>query len=300
MKIPPASIDSLQAQQASSFAAKRSDGSFDALFSHLVSNSAPANPLSSAPLPATLQSASINQAGGIAGLSPLGRNLALPDPESAYKMMSVINNCDVFFKAQFSELSQMRSSVSHMQQTGQSLGSIEMSTGNDGIKSQLQNFVGEYNNWIHRFNPALQQGGLLAGTQAAQVSQYELEQNLRNRFFGAKDGLNGMADLGISIDPTTRQARLDTTRLDSMLASNKQGVVGTVQEFSTNFAKSASLLNSAGNFFEKQIDNLNRAISFIAENKTSLQAEFGTGDEAKPTGQIAQALAEYNRTFKAG
>lgn len=302
MKIPPVSIDPLQPKPNSS-SSKKGGGSFDAVFSQLVSNSAPTNPLFtpqlSAPLSQLGQSAGINPVGGITGLSPTGRNMALSDPESAYEMMTLINNCDALFKAQFSELSRMRSAVSHMQQAGQSLGGIAVSTDNGKIQSQLQGFVGEYNSWVQGFKPAMQQGGLLAGTQAAQVSRYELEQSINNRFFGAGDGLNGLGSLGITIDPATGLASLDTARLASQLSANKEGVVGTVREFSANFVKSASLLNSGGNFIERQIDNLDRAIHFIRDNKSSLQAEFGTGDEAKPMGQVAQALAEYNRTFKA-
>lgn len=302
MKIPPVSIDPLQPKPNSS-SNKKGGGSFDAVFSQLVSNSVPANPLFTPPLSAPLsklgQSAGVNPVGGMTGLSPSGRNMALSDPESAYEMMTLINNCDALFKAQFSELSRMRSAVSHMQQAGQSLGGISVSTDNGKIQSQLQSFVGEYNSWVQSFRPAMQQGGVLAGTQAAQVSRYELEQSINNRFFGAGEGLNGLGSLGITIDPATGLASLDTARLASQLSANKQGVVGTVREFSANFVKSASLLNSNGNFIERQIDNLDRAIHFIRDNKSSLRAEFGTGDEAKPSGQVAQALAEYNRTFKA-
>ncbi|HCI13189.1 MAG TPA: hypothetical protein DFK12_04320 [Gallionellaceae bacterium] len=302
MKIPPVFIDPLQPKQSNSSSVNKGGGSFDALFSQLVSDSAPTNPLFTPPLSVPLsqfgQNVGINPVGGITGISPPGRNMALSDPESAYEMMSLINNCEVLFKAQFSELSRMRSSVSHMQQAGQNLGGITVSTDNDRIQTLLQSFVSEYNSWVQRFNPAMQQGGVLAGTQAAQVSRYELEQSISNRFFGAGAGLNGLGSLGITIDPATGLATLDVARLSSQLSANKQGVVATVQEFSANFVKSASLLNSSGNFIERQIDNLDRAIDFIRDNKTSLQAEFGTGDEAKPSGQVAQALAEYNRTFK--
>lgn len=232
----------------------------------------------------------------VTSLSPTGRNMALFDPESAYKMMTVINNNEVVDKAQFSELSQMKSSVSHMQDAGQSLGSIALATDNDSIKSQLQDFVAQYNDWVQRFNPDIQKGGLLADTQAAQVSLFELEQSVKNIFNGSKDGLHGLNDVGITIDPNTKLASLDTTKLDSMLATNKQGVVDTVQEFSTNFTKSASLLNAEDNVIPKQLRNLNNVIHYIADNKDSLQKEFGTGNAAKPSGQVAQALAAYNQT----
>lgn len=240
---------------------------------------------------------SIAASGGVAGLAATGRNSALFDPESAYKMMSVINSEDVAYKAQFSELNQMKSYLAALQQDAQSLTGIDASTGNDSIKTQLQAFAGQYNDWIQRFDADMQSGGILANTRAAQVSRYELDQSVGNVFNGAMDGLHGLRDLGFSIDPTTRLATLDTAKLDSVLSSNKQGAVDTLREFSANFAKSAELLDSAGNFIPNQIDNLGRVIHYVADNKSSLQAEFGLGDTAAPSGAVAQALAAYNRTY---
>lgn len=282
----------------------KSDDSWANIFSLLISNGDPIEQLSvgqltSAPLSLLVPVSSIHQGGSIKELSAAGRNMALADPESAYKMMTIINYDDVFYKAQFSELNKVETCVAQMHDAGRSLGSIALSTGNDSIKSGLQDFVGQYNSWIQRINPDIQQGGLLADTQAAQVSQFELEQNLGNRFLGVKDGVHGLRDLGITIDPHTRLASLDTAKLDALMLTNKQGVVDTVQEFSANFAKSASLLNSDGNFILRQLDNLNRAIHYIADNKASLQAEFGTGNAAKPTGQVAEALAAYNQAYGA-
>ncbi len=233
--------------------------------------------------------------GGVNGLSAAGRNTALFDPESAYKMMSFINNEDVAFKAEFSELSQMKAYVAEMQQDGQTLGGIGTSTGNDSIKTQLQEFVSQYNAWVQRFDADMQSGGVLADTRAAQVSRYELDQSVENIFYGAADGLNGLRDLGLTIDAGTKLATLDTAKLDSVLAGNKQGAVDTLQQFSTSFAKSAELLDSNGNFIPNRLDNLGRAIHYIDDNKSSLQAEFGLGDAAKPSGQVAQALAAYNK-----
>lgn len=229
------------------------------------------------------------------GLSASGRNLSLFDPESGYRMMSLINNNDVAYKAQFSELSQMKSYLGGMQQAAQGLGSIDTTTDNASIKAQLQNFAAQYNDWMQRFDADMSKDGVLAGTQAAQVSRYELDQSVENVFNGAKDGLNGMADLGLTIDPQTKRAVFDGTKLDAVLGSNKQGAVDTVQQFSANFAKSAELLNSDGNFIPNQLNNLNRAIHYIDDNQASLQAEFGLGDSAKPSGQVAQALLAYNQ-----
>ena len=264
---------------------KGGDGE-SAMFSLPMSDSEVAAPLSA-----------LTQGGSVKGLSSTGRNMSLFDPDSAFKMMSVINDRDVTYKAQFAELSKMQAEVAQMQNAGQSLGGITAVTGNDSIQSQLQGFVDHYNQWVQQFNPDMEKGGLLANTQAAQISRYELSQSIENSFNGAMKGLHGLRDLGISIDHATKLATLDTSKLNAVLSANKEGVVDTVQEFSANFAKSAKLLNSDGNFIPSQLKNLNKAIHYITDNKVDLQAEFGTGNVVKPTGQVALALAAYNRVY---
>ncbi|MEK6662502.1 MAG: flagellar filament capping protein FliD [Pseudomonadota bacterium] len=231
------------------------------------------------------------------GSPSTGRNSALFDPESAFKMMSTINNRDVLHKAEFSEMSKMSGYVEHIEAVGQHLSGITASTPNSDIQAQLQSFAAEYNSLVQRFKPSVQNGGMLEGVQAAEISLYELEQSVKYKFFGAKDGLNGLSDLGITIDPLTKQATLDSGKLDAVLARDKQAAVNTVQEFSANFAKSADLLNAEGNFIPNRLNNLSRAIHYIADHKDSLQAEFGLGDPAKPNKQVAQALAAYNQIY---
>lgn len=219
-----------------------------------------------------------------------GRNMALPDPESAYRMMSLINDREVLYKAQFWELKQMGEEVSRLQQAGRRLADIE--AGN--IKPALQDFISQYNIWIAGFEADMHSDGLLGGTQAAQVSRYELEQSVRNIFLGASQGLHGMADLGITVGPD-RTLRLDEAKLDAMLSAHTRSAELTAREFGAHFAKSAELLNNSDNFIPRQLDNLNRAIHYIADNHTAWQAEFGTGDAAKPAGQVAKALAAYRQ-----
>lgn len=231
------------------------------------------------------------------GLSSTGRNMALFDPESAYRMMSVINNRDVLYKAQFSELAHMKTGVTQMQIAAQGLGEITTNTPPAGVEALLQNFVASYNHWRESFNADVEQGGLLDHIQAAEVSLYELEQSVKYNFFGAQDGIHGLRDLGISIHPATHWAELDSKQLHRTLSANPTGGVRAIQDFSANFAQSARLLNSENNFIPNQLDNLKRAIHYIADHKAALTQEFGTGDPAKPSGQIAQALATYNQVY---
>lgn len=235
--------------------------------------------------------------GSVGGLSATGRNSSLFDPESAYAMMSLINKAEVAYKAQFSALGEMKTYVAGLRQDAQNLGSIDTATDNGRIKSQLQDFASQYNGWVQRFDADMRSGGVLAGTRAAQISRHELDQSIKSIFHGASAGLNGLRDLGFSIDPATGLATLDTAKLDSVLASNKQGAVDTLQQFGANFARAAELLGSAGNFIARQLDKLGRAIDYIDDNKPALQAEFGLGDPARPAGQVALALSAYSKVY---
>jgi hypothetical protein len=150
---------------------------------------------------------------------------------------------------------------------------------------------------VGRFDNTVKSGGVLSGTQAAEISLYELKQSIENRFNGAMHGVQGMRELGLTIDPLTHKASFDTAKLDAVLANKREGAISAISEFSGNFAKSAEMLASSNNFIPNRLDNLDRVIDYFADNKASLQAEFGLGDPAKPSAQIAKALAAYKQMF---
>ena len=205
-------------------------------------------------------------------------------------MMSTINADDVNYKAQYAELSAMQTSLSSLQQSATSLGGVTAATTSADIRTSLQTFADAYNGWVQRFSPDVQAGGVLAGTQAAQVSTWELQQSVNNMFNGASDGIKGMKDLGFTLDPNTGLASVNSSQLNSVLASNKTGVIDTVQQFSANFAKSAELLDSSGNFVSSQLSNLSQAINYINQNESSLQSEFGTGAPTQSTSQVSRSF----------
>lgn len=228
------------------------------------------------------------------GLSATGRNTSLFDPESAFNMMTKINKYEVDFKSQFAELSQMSSAVEKMEGAGTELvDDVDSGDSNASIKADLQQFVDSYNAWVDRFGPSVAAGGVLDNIQAGEISVYELEQSVSSIFNGAMNGFSGMPDIGVTIDPVTHHASIDAARLDSALAQNKDGVVATIDEFGANLAKSADLLNQSDNFIPRQLDNYSRAIQFISSNRSSLEAEFGTGTAATPSSAQAKALAAY-------
>ena len=236
-----------------------------------------------------------------ASLSADGRNRSLFDPESAYQMMSEINRRDVVYKAQFAELSQMEQSIDGLAQAAKRLASA---TGADAGAVATRNILGEfadtYNRWVERFEDDIEPGGLLSGTQAAEISLHELEYSVENRFHGAALGFNGLKDLGVSIDPASHRISVDGDKLDAALAANRQGVFGTVQAFAAEFTQAATLLASDGNFIDNRLANLDRAIDFIDSELPALQSEFGLGAPAKPSASAANALAAYQRMHANG
>jgi hypothetical protein len=282
--------DSIKPLLGDAFGSGKSGSNFDFLMGAIGQQSGANDPLS-------ILGLSGNNSKLGSHLSSMGRNLSLFDPESAYRMMTSINNGDATYKAQFSELSEMKSDVAEMQQAGLSLGSGLATLDNAGIKAQLQAFAEKYNEWVGRFDETVKTGGVLSGTQAAEISLYELKQSIENRFNGAMHGVQGMRDLGLTIDPKTHMASIDTAKLDTVLTKNREGALGAIGEFSGNFAKSAELLISSNNFIPNRLDNLDRVIDYIADNKSALQAEFGMGDAAKPSAQVAKALAAYQQMF---
>lgn len=245
-----------------------------------------ANPLFAAPM-----------VGKSAGLSATGRNEALFDPESAYQMMSTINQKEVLYKAQYASLKGLGDSLPEMGALGRKLADLPDSAGAGEIGAVLQEFTDAYNRWSQKFGDQTDPGGVLADTRAAKIARRALEQSIANIFTGAQDGFHGLKDLGLTLSPVTHRASFDSSRLDAALKTAPSGALATVREFGAGFSKSATLLVSAGNFIPGQLNNLDRAIGFIAKNHSALQSEFGTGDPPKTTGVIAQALAVYKQLY---
>jgi hypothetical protein len=224
-----------------------------------------------------------------------GRNTALNDPESAYKMMTQINKSEIQYKAQFAELGTMSQYVEALEAESVELSEVAPGMSAADITARVQDFMQSYNEWIERFAPTTQPGGVLAGVQAAEISIYELEQSIENPFLGAMEGLRGLKDMGITIDPTTHRLSLDQGKLEASIAKAPEATVATLDQFSLNFTRSADLLNAKDNFLPRQLDNRSRAIDYISNNIESLRVEFGLGDPAKVTDEVTKALSAYEK-----
>jgi hypothetical protein len=213
-------------------------------------------------------------------------------------MMTEINHRSVVYQAQSAALSDMQSGVKTLSQSAAQLSNISADSPFSSVKSQLQSFADQYNSWRREFDTDSQDPELLGNTQAAQAARHALQGSINNPFHGASNGLRGLSALGLEIDPVTKMAKLNTETLEKTWNTQANNVAAAIHDFSSNFSEAANLLTSDGNFFQKQLSNLESAISYIHKNQTALQSEFGLGDAPKMSARVAQALAEYQKSMQ--
>lgn len=227
----------------------------------------------------------------LAGLqSSSGSTAASTGGGDGYALLNRIDELATTFKAQYAELSHMEEALPALKKAGDKLNAAAQA-GSGDLAAQVQAFADQYNAWVQRFGPDVQSGGVLAGVQAAEVSVYELNQAITDRFLGAEEGYNGLADLGIAIDPDTKQMTVDKTKLDAALARDPLGSQETLADFGAHFSQAAGLLAADNNIVRHRLDNLNSAIGYIDANSSAWQQEFGGGSS-----NVASALNAYNTT----
>jgi flagellar capping protein FliD len=207
---------------------------------------------------------------------------------------TIINRTDVSFKAQFSELSELKSTFAHEGESAQQLARLDEKSSSAEIKSKLMEFIATYNAGVNRFAPDVAQGGVLEASHEANRARFATRRDIADPLVGALDGLRGgMSALGVTVDPQTGLASVDETQLDKILAQDTDKDVHTIVDFATRFAQTTATLNSTGNAQDKQLANLDRAIHWIADNRASVAQEFGPGAAAKPNDAFAKAAAAY-------
>jgi len=220
--------------------------------------------------------------------SSLGQNL-----------VTVINRVEVSFKAQFSELSELKNSLMQEQDAAQKLTMLNGQTSNSDIKAMLAIFIESYHAGVNRFGPDVAKGGILEGSQEAARARFATQREINNILIGAEFGIaGGLTALGISTDPQTGLASIDQTTLDTTLAQNKEANIHTVINFATAFSATVANINAPDNPQDRQLKNLDKAIHWIKDNKSAVEMEFGPGAAATPNQTFARAAAQYDQMAK--
>ena len=210
-------------------------------------------------------------------------------------MVTVLNRVEVTFKAQFSELGEMRHSLQDEQAAARQLGSLDADASSADVKAALARFVESYNAGVNRFAPALDKGGVLEGSWEAARARFATRRDIGNTLNGAEVGIKGdLAKLGVTTDPKTGLAAINTATLDQALASDRGHVVGAVTAFAHTFVTTVDYLNDKDHAQQRQMANLDRAVHWIDDHKVDVQKEFGPGKAATPNEAFAKAAANYD------
>ena len=227
--------------------------------------------------------------------TPTGLDSSQPFSKPGQNMVTVLNRVEVSFKAQFSELSQLRNTLAGEQDAAQKLGAIDSQTSVSDITAALDNFVASYNAGVNRFAPDVAQGGILEGSHEAARASFATRREIGNILTGSEVGLKGgLAALGVSVDPKTGLASIDHAQLDSALAQNKSIDVVAIHDFATAFVATVANLNAPNYAQDRQLANLDHAVHWIDDNKAAVQKEFGPGAAATPNEVFAKAAAQYD------
>ncbi len=227
--------------------------------------------------------------------TPTARDAAGGFSRPGQNMVTVLNRLEVTFKAQFSELGEMRKSLVAEQAAAQRLAGLDGASTSAHIKAELAHFVATYNAGVNRFAPAVDKGGVLEGSWEAARARFATKRDISHVLNGSEVGVKGdLAQLGISIDPNTGLASIDDARLERALASDQGHVVASVTAFASTFVTTVDFLNAKGHAQQRQMANLDRAVHWIGDNKAAVRKEFGAGAAATPNAAFAKAAALYD------
>jgi hypothetical protein len=227
--------------------------------------------------------------------TPTGLDASQSFSKPGQNMVTVLNRVEVTFKAQFSELSEMRQSLVQEQDAARGLATLTAQSPDTGIKAALDAFVSSYNAGVQRFAPDVAQGGILEGSWEAARARFATQRDIAYVLNGSEIGLKGaLAALGIHTDPATGLASVDQAQLDTALANNKGNVVAALGAFAGTFVTTVDCLNAKDHAQMRQMANLDRAVHWIDANKAAVQKEFGPGAAATPNDAFAKAAARYD------
>lgn len=214
-------------------------------------------------------------------------------------MVTVLNRVEVTFKAQFSELGEMRHSLITEQAAAKKLFALTAHSSSAEVKAELAHFVETYNAGVNRFAPAVDKGGILEGSWEAARARFATQRDISYILNGSEAGIKGdLAKLGITTDPKTGLAAIDSAILDGALNRDHAHVVAAVAAFASTFVTTVDFLNAKGHSQQRQMANLNRAVNWIDENKDDVEKEFGPGAAATPNEAFAKAAALYDLMAK--
>ncbi|MDO9267613.1 MAG: flagellar filament capping protein FliD [Methylobacter sp.] len=173
------------------------------------------------------------------GLSKLAYNAAaanMVQPQAAQDAILAINGLDITSSSNTVDTALKGLKLNLLQAQPGKIVTVSTSQNNDDIVTAVNSFVKGFNDLVSTvtplttYNTTTRKGGLLQGDPTLGSAMASLRYELGNMISGLNGSAKSLADIGIS---TQRDGTLtlDSTRLNSQLASNRSGVTGVFAAF---------------------------------------------------------------------
>lgn len=159
---------------------------------------------------------------------------------------------------------------------------LTVATNKAGAKDAVEGFVANYNalvtifNTLTNYDPATQTRGLLSGDASVSVMEKQLRRIMTDKVGGAAEGLNTLADLGISTN-RNGSISLDDAKLSDAISNNFDGLgeLFTGENgLATRLDKLATQLTGSGGVFQTRETSMNEQLAKIEDQKDTLNARL--------------------------
>ena len=184
--------------------------------------------------------------------------------------------------------------------------SLTIATDKTGVKGAVQDFVANYNalvtifNTLTNYDPSTQTRGLLSGDSSVGVVESRIRRVMNDIVSSAPEGLNSLADIGISTNRNGSIA-LNDADLSSALSANFDSfdeLFTGDNGIASRLDKLATELTGSGGVFSARETSINEQLAKIADQKDALDARL-TKLEARYRAQFSALdilVSQLNQT----
>lgn len=167
---------------------------------------------------------------------------------------------------------------------------VEVATSNDTLKTALNDFITAYNalNTKLKELTAYDSTNKTASTLTGDSTVRSIQSRLTSLISGTQDGATGtyatLSQIGVSFNKDGSLS-LDSTRLDTAIATDANSVMSVVTSAGTNIYAASSDMTLSGGLLSSKTDNLNSMLNSMKERESAL------------TLQLAEIEKRYRKQF---
>lgn len=167
--------------------------------------------------------------------------------------------------------------------------SLTVAVNKAGVKTAIEDFVANYNalttifNTLTNYDPSTQTRGLLSGDASVSVMENRLRRIMSDTVAGAAEGMNSLADLGITTNRNGSIALDDaelsnalSTRFDDLanLFTGDNGIAQRLDKLSTELLGSGGVFTTRETSMQAQLDKIEEQKDALNTRLEKLEARY--------------------------